>query len=123
VTLRYVVTPHLGPDAAAAKKLGLEASAPLIAVAAGPASPVPRFPLALGAGPLVATRLKPSADGTGWILRLYNASSEPETLRLAGEALDRGRVFLGGLEGSRGPAVPTSLEVPGFGILTLLVSR
>jgi len=123
VTLRYVVAPHRGADTAAAKKLGLEASAPLVAVATVPASPLPRFPLTLGAGSLVATRLEPAANGEGWILRLFNASSEPETLRLSGEALDGGRVFLGGLDGSRGPALRAPLEVPGFGIVTLLVSR
>ena len=118
VTLRYAVSPHLGSDPAKAKRLGLEASTPLVAVAADPAAPAPRFPLTVESEALVAISLKPAADGKAWILRLYNASDRPETLRLSGEAAGRGRVFLSDVDGAEGPGLPASLEVPPSGILT-----
>jgi alpha-mannosidase len=123
VTLRYAVSPHLGSDPATAKRLGLEASTPLVVVAADPAAPAPRFPLAVEPGPIIATSLKPSADGQAWILRLYNASDRPETLRLSGEAFDRGRVFLSDVDGARGPRLSAPLELPPSGLLTLLILR
>ena len=80
VTLRYVLAPHRGSDTVAAKRLGLEAANPLIPVAAGRDSPVPRFPLDVRSPGFVATRLKPSPDGKAWVLRLFNASSVPGKL-------------------------------------------
>ncbi|MGZ5515997.1 MAG: glycosyl hydrolase-related protein, partial [Candidatus Aminicenantales bacterium] len=121
VTLRYVLAPHNGSDTATAKKLGLEAASPLVPVAADPASPVPRFPLNVLSEAFVATRLKPSTDGTARILRLFNASSGPEKLALSGEAFEAGRVFLSDLNENQGPRLSSPLEVPAFGILTLLI--
>lgn len=121
VTLRYAVTPHHGSDSAVAKRLGLEAANPLIPVAADPASPPPLFPLAIRPEAVVATRLKPSSDGKAWVLRLFNASREPQKLVLSGEAFDRGRVFLSDLTETLGPRVSAPLDMPAFGILTLLI--
>jgi len=121
VTLRYAVTPHRGSDTAAAKRLAAEAATPLVAIEADASSAAPQFPLAVGPGPFVATRLKPSADGKAWILRLFNASGSPAPVRLSGEAFDQGRVFLSGLDEAAGPRVSSPPEVPGFGILTLLI--
>ena len=123
VTLRYAVSPHLGSDPATAKRLGLEATTPLVAIAADPATPAPRFPLTIESDALVAVSLKPAADGKAWILRLYNASDRPETLRLSGEAAGRGRVFLSDVDGAQGPRLSGPLEVPSSGILTLFISR
>lgn len=123
VTLRYAVSPHPGSDPATAKRLGLEASTPLVVMAADPATPAPRFPLVIEPGSLVATSLKPAADGRAWILRLLNASDRPEKLRLSGEALDRGRVFLGDVDGAPGAPITAPIEVPAFGIVTLRINR
>ncbi|MGZ5495762.1 MAG: glycosyl hydrolase-related protein, partial [Candidatus Aminicenantales bacterium] len=81
----------------------------------------PRFPLSVLSGAFVATRLKPSTDGTAWILRLFNASSGPEKLSLSGDAFEAGRVFLSDLNENQGPRLSSPLEVPAFGILTLLI--
>jgi hypothetical protein len=122
VTLRYAVSPHLGSDPVTAKRLGLEASTPLVAVAADPAARAPRFPITVESGSFVATSLRPAADGKAWILRLYNASDRPETIRLSGEAAGRGRVFLNDVDATQGAALPASLEVPASGIVTLRIS-
>ena len=123
VTLRYVVAPHRGADTAAAKRLGLEAAAPLIPVPADQASPPPCFPLVVTNPDVVATRLRPAADGRAWLLRLFNASSRPQTLALRGEAPDRGRIFISDIEGAPGPRLAVPLELPAYGILTLVIRR
>ena len=109
------------PNCATAKRLGLETANPLIPIAADPGSPTPRFPLAIRPGAFVVTRLLPSLDGKAWIMRLFNASSGPEKLILSGEAFDQGRVFLSDLRETQGPPLSLPLDVPGFGILTLLI--
>jgi alpha-mannosidase len=96
---------------------------PLVPMLADAASSVPRFPLAVEPGSFVATSLKPSADGKAWILRLLNASDRAEALRLSGEALDRGRVFLSDLGETELARLAAPIEVPGFGILTLRVRK
>jgi hypothetical protein len=123
VTLRYVVAPHRGPDTAAAKRRGLEAASPLLPIAAGSASPAPRFPLTVDTPAFVAMSLRPSADGRAFLLRLLNASGRPETLRLSGQAFDRRRVFLSDLDGTEGARLTAPLTVPAFGILTLRIDR
>ena len=123
VTLRYAVSPHLGSDPVTAKRLGLEASTPLVAVAADTAAPAPRLPLAVESDALVAASLKPAADGKAWILRLYNASDRTETLRLSGEAADRGRVFLSDVDGAEGPRLSGPIEVQPSGILTVRIAK
>jgi len=123
VTLRYVLAFHRGSDTAVAKKLGLEAGSPLVPMAAAPASPLPLFPVAVGSEAFVATRLKPSADGRSWLLRLFNASSTPQTLKLSEEALQAGRVFWSDVDGNRGPRLASPLEVPAFGIVTLFIAK
>ncbi len=123
VTLRYAVSPHLGSDPATAKKLALEAATPLVAVTADPGRPSPRFPAAVGAGPVIAAALKPAADGAGWVLRLYNASDRPAAPALSGPAWEGGRVRLAGLDGAPGAPATAPFEVPAFGIVTLFIAR
>jgi len=123
VTLRYAVSPHLGSDPAVAKKLALEATTPLVAVPADPSAPAPRFPLAVDSPTFMAMSLRPSADGRAFVLRLLNASNRPENLRLSGPAFDRGRVFFCDVDGTEGARLSAPIEVPAFGIITLLINR
>jgi hypothetical protein len=106
-----------------AKRLGLEATTPLVPVPAEAASPIPRFPLAIESPSFVAMSLRPSEDGLAWMLRLLNASDRPEALRLSGEAFAAGRVLLSSLDDFPGPPITLPLEMPAFGILTLRVDK
>ena len=121
VTLRYVVALHAGSDTAAAKRLGLEASNPLLALPAEASGPPPRFPVVVESPGFVATCLKPSAAGRAWVLRLFNASGEARRLVLSGEACDEKRVYLSDLEEVSRSLLSSPLEVPAYGIVTLLV--
>lgn len=123
VTLRYAIEPHRGSDTAVAKKLATEAMTPLVPIPVDASAPVPRFPLTVRTDSLVATSLRPSADGKAWILRLMNASDHPAALELSGTAFDRGLVFLSDLGETEGASVAGPVEVPGFGILTLRIRK
>jgi len=84
---------------------------------------VPSFPLAVGPGTVIATRLKPADDGRGWILRLFNASPKPARIDLAGRAASEGRVYLSDIDGGSAAPLSEVTEVPAWGIITLLIIR
>jgi hypothetical protein len=121
VTLRYGISPHAGSEPATAKRLAAEFANPLIAVPTSRSSALAGFPLTVQGAAFVATRLKPMAGGRGHLLRLYNASSRPARLVLAGAAAEAGRVFLSDIDGAPGGRLTAPLEVPASGIVTLLV--
>ncbi len=123
VVLRYAVQPHAECDTAAAKRLGLEAERPLVAVPSDGSRPVPVFPLSVGPGPFVVTCLKPTSDGLGWLMRIFNASTGPAELRLSGALADRGGIYLSGPAEGRGKWTAGVMEIPGFGIVTLRLER
>jgi alpha-mannosidase len=123
VTFRYAVQPHAGSDTSIAKRLGLEAERPLVAVPADPARPVRAFPLAVGPGPFVVTALKPAADGRGVILRVFNAGERTADLQFSGPLADRGGVHLSNLREEKLKRTAGPIRVPAFGILTLLLDR
>ena len=106
-----------------AKKLGLEAARPLLALPVDGRRPVPSFELSIGPPELVVTSLKPTADGRGWIVRIFNAVERPETLRLSGPLADREGVYLSNLLEERVKRASGPVEVPGFGIVTLRIER
>jgi len=106
---RFFVQPHAGFDSSETTRLGIAAARPLIALPGaaappsgepllsfGPAGPRPREigPL-VGIDPsgVVASSLKPSADGQALILRLYNASGRPDEARVSGRLLGTRSIF------------------------------
>jgi len=137
VTLRYVVRPHVGFEAAAVRRTGMEAARPLIVAAAREvgersAAEKGQAPKRNAAKPLglllsvdppafIVTSLRPAADGKGIVMRVYNASGRPETLRLGGALVKKGEVYLNHPSESKRQKVTAPLAVPAFGLLTLRV--
>ena len=87
-----------------------------MAPAAGKLATKPR--VSLSSDRVVATALKPSDDGRGWILRLFGASGKPEQVKINWSPAPR-QVWLS--DPSEKPLQPVrgSLEVPGCGIVTV----
>jgi alpha-mannosidase len=136
VAFRYVVRPHLGFEAAAVKRAGMEAARPLIVVevrgggegrsaakkgAAREGATAGHFglPLAIEPAAFVVTSLRPAADGTGIIMRVYNASGRPETLRLGGALAKKRGIYLSDPTEAKRARVAGPLLVPAFGLVTL----
>jgi alpha-mannosidase len=123
VTLGYAVQPHGGFDTAVIRRLGLEAARPLLPVPADEARPVPGFGLSVGPQQFIVTSLKPSEDGRGWMVRIFNAGARPAGLRLSGPLAGRGSLYLSNLLEEKLKWTAGQIEVPGFGIVTLRVDR
>lgn len=117
VTFRFALRPHGGYDAAAAARFGVESTVPLlVAAATGPAPPPSR--LTIEPPSVVATSLRPAADGAGLALRLSNPSSEPQTVRVKWNPPVR-RVILAGAAAGEQSEAPEQIRLPGLGSVEL----
>ena len=83
VTFRYALRPHKGVDFARATQFATGLSQPLVVMAANGVLPAIGALLHVEPADVVVEELKPSADGHGWIVRLFNASDRPADVRLS----------------------------------------
>jgi hypothetical protein len=115
---RFAIRPHKGFAAEDAAKFGVACSQPLIvAPASGPAPSKPR--LGLSSGKVVITAFKPSDDGKAWIVRLYGASGKTEKVKLTWANPAPQQVWLSDTSEKPREKAGPSVEVPGWGIVTL----
>jgi alpha-mannosidase len=82
VTFRYALRPHKGADFARATQFATGLSQPLVVMAATHVSPSVESLLHVEPASILVEELKPSADGNGWIARLFNASGQPADVTL-----------------------------------------
>ncbi|HOD51391.1 MAG TPA: polysaccharide lyase family protein [Candidatus Hydrogenedentes bacterium] len=123
-TFRYAVLPHDGSfKEDRAMRFGVEASQPLVAVPVKPGGPAPEPFLRVKPEHVLVTNLKPSDDGTGWIARLYAASTEPQTARLGGKVTSFGEMHGSNLNEEAQTALQDVVGVPPQGMVTVRVNR
>ena len=115
---RYAIRPHKGFAADDAARFGVACSQPLIvAPALGPTPSKPRFTLT--SGKVLVTAFKPSDDGKAWIVRLFGASGKTEKVKLAWASPAPQQVWLSDTSEKPRSKIDGSIEVPGWGIVTL----
>jgi alpha-mannosidase len=122
VEFRYALRAHDGYDPAAASRLAIGLSQPLVACAAradAPAEPL----LQVEPADVLALTLKPSDDGNAWIVRLFGASGEDRTAKLHWSTPAPPRLWLSDL--SEKPIHPLEPEIPvaGWGLVTVRADR
>ncbi len=124
-TFRYSLRPHAGLlDQAEAARFGVERSRPLIVIPALPDGPPALSSLfTLDRAGVLVTALKPSRDGTAWIIRLYAAAERPESVHLGFAAGIAADLFESGPDEARGRSVPGAIDLPANGITTLRAER
>lgn len=121
VLFRFLLRPHAGYDPAAASRLAIAASQPLLPVRARGAKPSATPRLSVESPALLVTGLKPGDDGRSLILRLWNATSQTVKSRLTWADPAPSGVWWSDTGEGRGPAVDGPVEVPGQGLVTLRV--
>jgi hypothetical protein len=115
---RYAIRAHRRFAAEDAAKFGVACSQPLLIVH-GPGSSSSNSLLKISGKGIVATALKPADDGQGWIVRLFGASGRTERASLRWG--DRPReLWFSDLSEKPLQKVTNPIEVPGWGIVTLL---
>lgn len=122
VEFRYALRPNSGYDPAAASRLAIGLSQPLVASAAG--SKAPSEPL-LRVEPLdvLAFTLKESSDGDAWIVRLFSATGEKQKATLHWSEPAPHKIWLSDL--SEKPIEPLDREitVAGWDLVTVRADR
>ncbi|WP_438479272.1 glycoside hydrolase family 38 C-terminal domain-containing protein [Oleiharenicola lentus] len=120
-TFRFVLRPHAGYDPAAASRLAIAASQPLLAVRSrGEVSKLAPT-LSVESPDVVVTGLKPSDDGKALIVRLWGAAGKDVETRLMVAGVSSGAVSLSDTSERPLQASGDKIKVPAWGLVTLRV--
>jgi hypothetical protein len=115
---RYAICAH-GPFAAdEAARFGLNCSQPLLAAPSRPEKPAPPR-LTLSSSKVLVAGLKPTDDGRGWLVRLFGASGKAERVALSWSKPLPSHVWMSDTSEKPLQPAPRSVEVPGWGLVTL----
>jgi alpha-mannosidase len=79
----YSLVPHGRFEEAEVERVARGIGQPLIAVMVDPEAPTVSLPFGIEADRTVVTLLKPTSDGTGYVVRLYNAGAVKDEVRFA----------------------------------------
>lgn len=115
---RFALQPHheFLPEAAA--RFGVSSSQPLIVLKAFGEIPC-KSRLRISSDKVLVSAFKPADDGKGWIVRLFGASGKTEKVRVSWSDLGVDHVWLSDLSEQPRHSAGASVEVPGWGIVTL----
>ncbi|MCP5517504.1 MAG: hypothetical protein H7A45_09650 [Verrucomicrobiales bacterium] len=119
VMFRYVLRPHSGYDPAAASRLAIATTQPLIPIRARGPRPDPRPRLTVEDPAVLVCGLKPADDGQGLVVRLWGAAGRDAAVSLNWRAPAPVRSWLSDTGEGRGSEVQGDVEVPGWGLVTL----
>jgi len=121
VTFRYVLIPHeCAYHGIESERIGREVCQPMIAVEVdGNTEPMaPPFSIS---GGLIATSLKSSREGDGFILRLYNPDSSVSETQISGTAGKQLRIHYCDPSGVPTRPAGNRIELPGYGVATIRI--
>jgi len=115
---RFALHPHrtFVPDEAA--RFGISCSQPLLVTKAMGQSPI-RPRLRISSDKVLVSAFKPADDGKGWIVRLFGASGQMQKVKLSWSAPSPRRTWISDLSEAPKQEIGSSVEVPGWGIVTL----
>ena len=120
-TFRYSIKPHRKFDSSKAAKFGIERSQPLIVVSADDKTHVPRTPVTIKSVGVIATAFKPSQDGKARILRLFNANSKSDKVRLTWAKPAPKAVWLSNFAEEKISKITGSMKMAPYEIVTLRI--
>jgi len=116
---RFALRPHSGFVPEEAARFGVACSQPLLAAPArGARPPEPR--LRLSTEKVLVTALKPAETGEGFVVRMFGASGEAQSVKLGWQAPAPATTWLSDTSERPLKQVDERVTVPGWGIVTLL---
>ena len=119
VLFRFLLRPHLAYDPAAASRLAIAASQPLLAIRAHGAAPAPAPRLSIESPDLIVTALKPSDDGRALIVRLWAGAGRDVKTRITWAAPLPRRVSISDTSEAPLKEAGDLVAVPAWGVVTL----
>jgi hypothetical protein len=122
VEFRYALRAHGGYDPAAASRLAIGLSQPLVASVAS-SNPPPGPLLQIEPPDVLALVLKSSEDGNAWIVRLFSASGEERKAKLHWAAPSPRRLWLSDLSEKPIKLLDQEITIAGWDLVTLRANR
>jgi hypothetical protein len=119
IVLRYSLILQPGFDQSQAKRKSLEVCQPPVILASGKRPEPLSSKLQVKPEKVIPTRLKPSADGQGMIIRLFNSSGKTEEINLSGALLVDKEIHLSNLKEEKLNRVVLPLKISPGCIVTL----
>lgn len=117
---RFILRPHRGQnDPAEATRFATGFSQPLLVSRGGNLKQLNQPLLKLSSEDVVVTGWKPSDDHQGWIIRLFGASGKDQKVKLHWGDREPKAVFLSNTSELPGEKIGSSINVRGFGVVTL----
>ncbi|MHC4728039.1 MAG: glycoside hydrolase family 38 N-terminal domain-containing protein, partial [Planctomycetota bacterium] len=120
-TFRYSIKPHRRFDSSKAAKFGIERSQPLIVVPVDNKAPIPPTIVSVKSPSVIVTAFKPSEDGQGRILRLFNANGKSDKVRLTWAKPAPKTVWLSNLAEEKVSKITGPIKMAAYEIVTLRV--
>jgi alpha-mannosidase len=119
VVFRYAVVPHRGFDPVTATRDGIDVSQPLLAIpASGRWIPATSLFVLQGLSSILQL-CKPSDDGKGWIVHLFNPASRADVVGIAAAGQSSVRWYRTNLQEQRVEELRLPVTLPGGGVLFL----
>jgi alpha-mannosidase len=123
VTFRFRIRPHGPFDPTELRRLGATVEQPLLALPSAATAPLPQLPFRLESAAVVVSALRPTDDGTGLLVRLYNPSAAPATARIVGTLAAPLRVTESDEGGRAGKPAGESVTLRPYGTVVRRVER
>ena len=123
VNFRYTLRPHAALDIAAASKLAMGKSQPLIVSRSGEAKALSHSFLAVESNDVLVTSLKPSDDGKGTVVRLFGASGQARHVRLKWSSPKPKGSWLSDLSEARVEKIGDAISVGAWQLVTVRVDH
>lgn len=122
-TFSYSIIPHLRADLAQSEKTALELNQPLIAVTANKNSKQNKSLFELKSDKVVVTSIKPDSGGKGYIVRLYNLSSQPSEASFNWGSFKASKIYLTNPDENNIKQIDNSIEMLPYDIVTLKLEK
>ena len=119
VTFRFILRPHGAYDPAAASRLAIGASQPLLAIRSHGTAPPAAPRLSFDSPDVIVTGIKPSDDGRAVIVRLWGAAGRDVQTRVDWQAPPPSRLWLSDTSEAPLRALGETVAVPAWGVVTL----
>lgn len=123
VTLRFALRPHRGNDLAASARFGNGYGQPLIAAPAGGTPPTVAPRLSLSSDEVQVSGFKPSEDGKGWIVRLFNTTGKDCQVTLTWNKPEPTALWSSDSSETCGRRIKGFVFVPAWGLVTVRADR
>jgi hypothetical protein len=122
-TFHYSVRPHAGFDPLQAYRFGIERNQPLIVRSVDRRTPKPRVPFVLESDAVTITSIKPSRDGRGFIVRLFNPTTTESPARILWRDRKTHRTYKTDFFHEKAAELRGVLSLGKFAIVTLWLER